>query len=189
MIKKLLIAGAMTMGVAATAVAAINASGPSKELLEQDLADVRMNIVQVLADVENFKVGSPIRLQHEYRLATLSATEAMLDQKRLSWLRGIELTYRLTGTTQVASVEVLSQLEEDLVAARGEVEMAEVKARTTGGLLQGFALIDVATRKMTVSVLEQRFLMAKYGIFYPEVPEERRRPVPLGNKATDKDAL
>lgn len=187
--KSLILAGVFAIAVATAAVAAINVSGPSKEQLESDIADVRQRILAAQADAEDYKVGSPIRLQHEYRLATLRNTEAMLDQKRLSWLRGIELTYQLKGTAQVVSPEVIAQLQEDLEEARTEVAIAESKAQTAGGLMRSFALVEAATRQMTVAAVEQKLLLAKYGIHYPEVPLERRRPEPLGTKTNDKEAL
>lgn len=188
-VKKIIAICVVAVLVAVAGVFGISAAGPSKEQLEHDLVDVRSGIAAAEKDADNYKIGTAIRLQVEFRLATLRNTEAMLDQKRLSWLRGIELSYKVPVAVQAAPPEVVSQLNEDLEAARADLKKSQDKAQSLGGFPQVLALMDVATRQSTIAAMEQRYLMAKYGIFYPEVPEERKRTVPLGNKTNDKDAL
>lgn len=187
--KKLIAICVIALLATGAGIVGINAAGPSKEQLEQDLVEVRSGIAAAEKEADTYKAGTAIRLQVEFRLATLRNTEAMLDQKRLSWLRGIDLSYKVPVSAQAAPPEVVSQLNEDLETAKADLAKSQDKAQGLGGFAQVLALMDVVTRRSTIAAIEQRYLMAKYGIFYPEVPEERKRPVPLGNKTNDKDAL
>src|SRR5262245_29478785 len=83
--------------VAGASFAALNASGPTTAELESDISEVQHQIEDVRAFSAQYGEGSPIRGFAGLRLAILETTKAMLDQKRKSWLRGVNITFVIKG--------------------------------------------------------------------------------------------
>lgn len=154
-----------TCGVVAALAAGVvvNKQGPSTQALEVDLLTVRAEI----ADAERARegIGGLVAIQAELRLHTLRSTEAMLNQKRLSFLRGIRLNYPGDLPSAVVAPEERDQIEVELAAARAEAEAAQHEAaRYSGGLILVLAKVREATALSTAAMLHQQLALARQGI-------------------------
>jgi hypothetical protein len=93
---KPVIAGALLVVLASAAIVGLAMAGPSDEGLSTDLAQVRQDIVDASAEAYRYGEGL-LRSLILLRTEILKNTEAMLDQKQRSLLRGIRLDYRIDG--------------------------------------------------------------------------------------------
>ena len=70
----------------------VMAQGPTNAELDSDLAAVHKQEAEAQADADRY--SGMIGTYADLRVQVLKSVEAMLEQKRLSILRGITLTYR-----------------------------------------------------------------------------------------------
>jgi hypothetical protein len=120
----------------------------------------------------------------------------MLDQKRLSWLRGIDMRYVIEGVApQHPTRESLAEITAEIARSEQEVAAARAKAdQYTGGLIQSMALIEEQTHRVTLAITKQRLVMMRLGMAYPQpagpAAVQRSPPKPpLGRSTDDKGAL
>lgn len=159
--------GVVALALAATAGSAIAlvSAEPTDAMLDADLATVRSEIAAAEADATAYS-GGLILAQIELRLQTLRTTEAMLDQKRRSWFRGIDLIYRVDGREHPpTTANDLATIEDELRTLSGEIARSEAEAaRYSGGLIQVMTLATAATQRTSLALLRMRYLTAKHGI-------------------------
>jgi hypothetical protein len=167
---------------------------PSTEALDADLAEVRAQIKA--ADEEDSKYeGGVIKALISIRREILQTSEAMLTQKRASFLRRIELEYVIDGkATRPAGDERLKEIAHDIDKANSTLskDLAEA-SRYSGGVIQAMSLMAVATDHLTVAQLNLAYFGAKYGMALPILaqrgaPGTPEKPAP-GVIVRDKDAL
>jgi hypothetical protein len=168
---------------------------PTSEDLDTDLADTRQKMKQLDSNRQKYE-GGAIKNFMDLNYEILSATESMLEQKRLSTLRRLGLEYRVDSKPlQLATAETLKAIDEDRAAAQKKADAAQAEAdRYTGGLIQAMALMKVQTERLSVSILNLKYYSAKYGIglsvpavgdsVSPSPPKE-----PPGRIVKDRDAL
>ena len=192
--KKLFI-GVFSAIVAALGCAAllIHWTGPSTASIDSDLKSVRTEILETQADAAKYG-GGLILVEIQLRLATLQNTEAMLDQKRLSFLRGIELRYTDGIPRAEISSDVQNQLDAEISKANADATAADAEAsRYSGGLIQTMALVRAATSRMTAAAASQQKVLSRYGIQIPALAPGGSQsvvaPPSPGKKTSDKDAL
>jgi hypothetical protein len=159
-----------------------------------NLAQVREQIKA--ANEEDLKYeGGIIKALVSVRREILRTSEAMLAQKRTSFLRRIDLRYIVDGkATAPASDERLTEIASDIDKANAALskDLAEA-ARYSGGVIQAMSLMAVATDHLTVAQLNLAYFGAKYGMA-PPIPAQDRAPgAPLqpapGVIVKDKDAF
>jgi hypothetical protein len=177
-----------------TGVLLLARAEPSTEALDADLAEVRAQIK--VADEEDSKYeGGVIKALISIRREILRTSEAMLAQKRASFLRRIELKYVIDGkATRPAGDERLKEIAHDLDKANSALskDLAEA-SRYSGGVTQAMSLMAVATDNLTVAQLYLAYFGAKYGMALP-IPAQQgaagtaEKPAP-GVIVKDKDAL
>lgn len=159
--------------------------------LDSDLANVAVQIKE--ADLESEKYRpSLIKTMIELRAQTLKNTEAMLQQKRMSFLRGLQLSYVISGNqVKPATQNQLAEIRRDI--KNSEAKLAEAQARValySGGLVQAMALMSVETERVTISQLWLKYYSAKYGLANFKIPPNATKPdAPPGRVVGDKDAL
>jgi hypothetical protein len=148
------------------------------------------------ADEEDSKYqGGLIKALGLVRREILATSEAMLEQKRASFLRRIDLRYIVDSKAIVpASDERLREIVADLDKANITLskDLAEA-ARYSGGVVQAMSLMAVAIDHVTVAQLNLAYYGAKYGVVLPIQPQfgASRTPTELvpGVIVKDKDAF
>jgi hypothetical protein len=169
-------------------------AAPSTEALDADLVQVRAQIKA--ADEEDLKYqGGIIKALVSVRREILRRSEAMLAQKRASFLRRIDLRYIVDGKAMApASEERLTEIASDIDKANAALskDLAGA-ARYSGGVIQAMSLMAVATDHLTVAQLSLAYFGAKYGMALPipaqdGAPGTSAQPAP-GVIVKDKDAF
>ena len=164
---------------------------PQNTILDQDLAQLDGDIAKTEGELKQYK-GGLIRTLVEARLAILNTSRAMLDQKRHSLLRGIDISYTIEGQPWTPANEAqLKEIGDALGAQQAKVKVAEVKALTSGGLIGVMAEVEAQVEHMTEAMLQQRALAAKFGLPYaPAAAEEaQKQKEAIGTIVADPDAL
>ncbi len=165
---------------------------PSTTELDADLSVVRSQITSAEAEAAKYR-GGLLRSMIGLRLEVLRTTENMLEQKKASFVRRVDLTYKVPTTPISASQDRLKQIAEDIAAALAKLEDAEREANQySGGLIQGLALTTVATHRLTLAQLNLSYLGAKYGFILPQIAPtsgDEKKDEPPGTPVQDRQAL
>lgn len=167
-------------------------SEPSTEALDADLKVVQADIKSANDESAGYN-GGLIKVMIETRKQLLETTLAMIESKRTSILRRINLTYQVKGRDLVVNDD-LKPIDQDIANAKIKLQADQTEAdRYSGGLLQSMALMAAATDRTTLSQLYLAYYTKKYGLALPEsnIPGNSVRPppAPLGKVVRDKDAL
>lgn len=164
-------------------------SDPSTEHLDQDLVKIANEISTAEAQKARYD-GGAITSLIEVRIETLKVTAAMLEQKRLSLLRRIDLNYTLNGELHQPDERKIAAIGADLAAATSERDRLSAEAsRYTGGLVQAIALANAATAEFSISQLRLALLSERYGFTWNRL-SQGRSATPNGQEIVeDGDAL
>ncbi len=177
-------------GALGAAAVVVSPRSPSPQLLK-DIEEVHSQVAAAEKDAALY--GGLVGSENQLRLATLRATEAMLQQRRLSWFHGINLTFPNVRTGLIAS-------QDEVVRIEGEIKKAEASAATadasaaqySGGLVLSMILVRAATERATVAQLRQQLAYSRAGEPVqgtgPDLEKTVSPPSP-GKTTTDKDAL
>lgn len=100
------------------------------------------------------------------RLEILKTNAALLTQRANALESGAKITVLLHATKEdpARAAQLLAEVETErakLAAAKADAE------KYGGGLVQALAQVSVATHENTVALLEQQYLLAKYGFALP----------------------
>ncbi len=169
-------------------------SEPSTAVLDSDLAEIRVRI-KAAGDEDAKYAGGLIKVIVALEREVLRSTEAMLEQKRTSLIRRIDLRYTVEGRTLTpANDERLKQIADDLEKAGAALAEDQAEAaRYAGGLVQTMALMTAATDRLNIAQLSLAYYGAKYGLALPVEVRTGRTDVPVhsspGTVVKDKDAL
>lgn len=146
------------------------ASTPALAALEDINSDLKAVRAEIQATREALKgYSSPsaaIPATLQLKLATLEATEALLNQRVIVEREAIPTEIKASVTQP--SPEVANQIAEEM--KREEAKLAELKAEAgkyTGGLLQATATLSAAAQETTVAFLHMKYYEAKYGLWQP----------------------
>ena len=182
----LVLAAAVGGGVGALTWA--RPSPPPQALLD-DLAAVRVQVQQAEKDATN--AGGLLGAQMAFRLATLRSTEAMLEQRRLAWMRGIDLRYDESRPGGVVPDAERTRIEAEIAKAEADVTQAEAEAaRYSGGLILAMLNVRAATGRVTIAQLQQTLALSRNGIPAPQlVATAAKPPEAPGRSTSDADAL
>ncbi len=167
-------------------------SEPSTEALDADLKVIHADIKSANDESAGYN-GGLIKVMIETRKQLLETTLAMIESKRTSILRRINLTYQVKGKDLVVKDD-LKIIDQDIASAKIKLQADQTEAdRYSGGLLQSMALMAAATDRTTLSQLYLAYYAKKYGLALPEsnIPSNSMGPppAPLGKVVRDKDAL
>jgi hypothetical protein len=169
-------------------------SDPSTVTLDQDIASIRAEVNVATADSAKY-TGGLIKNLIDIRAEVLRTTEAMLNAKRISTLRRIDMQFFVDGhTIKPASESELSKIRNDIAEAGRRISAAELKTQQyTGGLVQGLAIVTAETERLSLAQLYMAYYSSKYGLAAPRSgpaisTEGTPEPSP-GTIVKDKDAL
>lgn len=143
-------------------------SEPSTIALNADLDAVRAEIKA--ADEESARYdGGLIKVMIEARKEILKTSQAMLELKKASIIRRVDLKYEVSATPiPVADDKTLDAIEKDLEKARTKLQSDEAEAdRYSGGMIQAMALMAAATDRTALSQLGMAYYAKKYGFAMP----------------------
>jgi hypothetical protein len=118
----------------------------------------------------------------------------MLEQKKVSLLRRINLDFRINGRElRPAPDDELHSINENIRQAEEKLAQSQKNAaQYTGGLVQTMALMTVETDQLALSQLRLKYYAARYGFptFFPQSNTSTKEPMPAPGKVVkDRDAL
>lgn len=165
----------------------------SADDLNKDIQNVQQNIEEAKMEVIPYQKGGLIFLSLQLRLDTLKTTLAILEQKKHSILKGINLNFSVDGKSiKPANTETLVSIEREIQNMKQSLEQEKRQAdQASGGLIGMMHLVTVATNQNTLAMLEQKYYAMKYGIPYIQSgtdPGKTEKQAP-GKVVPDKDAL
>lgn len=144
---------------------------PSTSELDADIAAVNRQIADAEAEYATYS-GGALQVLVKVRTEVLKTTAAMLEQKRASLLRRIDLQYHVAGQPQVPDEALIANIGSDIAAAEQERDRFKAEAdRYTGGLIQTMALMNASTSEMTISQLKLALLAQRYGFIF-QMPDD-----------------
>jgi hypothetical protein len=157
-------------------VAASCSRGPSPEekqqidALQTQSASVRSEIAQ--AEQENARYsGGLIKALTEARIDILKTNDALIQQRILSIASHAPITVQTMISTPDA--DEAAKLAMEITAQQEKVHSAQEEAsKYSGGLVQAMALSTAATQSQTLAMLEQRYLIAKFGLAFPKIDQK-----------------
>ena len=150
--------------------------------LKQDLGRTRQEIEQATRDDAAYS-GGLIKSLIAVRLEVLKTNEALVEQR----IHALEAGARVTVVVNVTKPDPLraAELEKEIESQRAKVAEARAQAdRYSGGLVQAMAEAAVATSRSTLAMLEQQYVIAKYGLAMPSVPAQGRAGAEKQSKTT-----
>ena len=139
--------------------------------LKQELQKVDTEIGIEATELAQYS-GGLIKNIKQARLETLKLTRDIVNQR----IQAIESGAKVTITVPVTqpSIERATALLPEIDQAKAQLAVAKENAsRYSGGLVAALSLSTVATQEQTLAMLEQQYLVAKYGLsFAPFTPAE-----------------
>jgi hypothetical protein len=146
--------------IAAGAFAAVTFRGATTEELMHDLAVVEREIVRAQHDLEKFSDKPVLVDQIALRLAVLQTTQAMLEQKRESWFRGLKLIYRVDGLEVIPDRDALAELQKRLSDTEaGMLTARRWAARADNDLAKNMALTLEQVHLLTQALIRQQMAL------------------------------
>ncbi len=154
--------------------------------LKQELATVRQDIHD--AEKENGAyAGGLIKSLIALRLEVLKTNEALVEQRIDALEGGARITVVLNASTPDPARA--AEIAKDIEAQKAKLVEAQVEAdRYTGGLVKALAETSVATTRNTLAILEQQYLIARYGIATPLSVSAASAPAKSESNVTAKAA-
>ncbi|HAY92527.1 hypothetical protein, partial [Shewanella sp.] len=132
--------------------------------LKQELQKVDTEIGIEATELAQYS-GGLIKNIKQVRLETLKLTRDIVNQR----IQAIESGAKVTITVPVTqpSIERATALLSEIDQAKAQLAVAKENAsRYSGGLVAALSLSTVATQEQTLAMLEQQYLVAKYGLSF-----------------------
>lgn len=163
------LSGVLTaVSIAAAAFAAVNFRGPTSEDLVREMAVIDRELALAERNLAAYRDKPLIAEQVTLRIVVLETTRAMLDQKRLSWLRGLKLIYRVDGWEVMPSREALAALQAQLADAEaGRLTARRWAASSTNDVTRNMALALEQVHLLTDAAIRQQIALAGLGLALP----------------------
>lgn len=127
------------------------------------------------------------------RVEILKTNQALLEQRILA----VQSQSSVTVATVVSNVDenLANKLSVEITQAKAGITSAKAEAaQYSGGLIQALKLSTIATSEQTLAMLEQQYLVAKYGLnpvraYTPAVPTPIAPPAAPARTVTQSDLL
>jgi hypothetical protein len=142
---------------------------------KQVVADLKEELGRIRQEIEHTKEedaaysGGLIKSLIGVRLEVLKTNEALVEQR----IHALEAGTRITLVINAAKTDPARAAELTKEIESQKVKLAEARTeadRYSGGLLKAMAETAVATARNTLAMLEQQYLIAKYGLAIPTAP-------------------
>lgn len=133
--------------------------------LKSDLDRIRADITAATAEDEAYE-GGLIKSLIGVRLQVLKTNAALVEQRIHAIEAGIRPKVVITSANP--DPQRAAQLATEIESQKRKVEEARREAdRFSGGLVQAMSEASVATQRNTLALLEQQYLIAKFGLALP----------------------
>lgn len=130
--------------------------------LEAELAQTKQDIDAGTRSAAVYS-GGLIKDLISTRLEILKTNQALLEQRILA----VQSQGSVTVATVTSSIDegLASKLSAEIAQAKAGIASAKAEAaQYNGGLIQALKLSTIATSEQTLAMLEQKYLVAKYGL-------------------------
>jgi hypothetical protein len=142
----------------------------SEEDLLADVAQIEQEIALAEEDVARFEEGS-IKVLYDYRLAVLTLSKALLDQRVKALRAGVPVDASLTVTEP--NPERLSEILSDMEKAQRKLAAAESDAaQAPSGLPKALADNQVATARQILATLQLAYYRDRYGLHFEPTAQQ-----------------
>jgi len=146
------------------------------EELKEDIETVSLQIAK--AEKENARyAGGLVKTLIILRLQILNNTKAMLEQKKYALIHGIPVHYTYRDEIYIptpADSATIQIIESDIKVQQKRLAKAEAEdEKYSGGLVKAMIASQICTIKNTIAMLEQKKMIAKYGIPIPALQVEK----------------
>lgn len=170
--------------------------GPSTDVLDSDISSIKKKIKLSTSEANKYSGGAILSLI-KMRIEIENNTLAMLEQKKSSLIRFIDLEYTIDGRSQRKITDSeLKSLSDDIKSLENEIfEQEKEASRYSGGIILMMKLSAIETSRMTLATLKMRLLTARHGIpifgidSSSNSTKKRPKNVSPGKVVNDKDAL
>lgn len=138
--------------------------------LKQDLGRIEGEIDEATAEDSKY-AGGLIKSLIGVRLEILKTNSALVEQR----IHSIETGSRVNVVVNTAKSdpERAAELAKEIESQKTKVAEARAQAdRYSGGLVQALSETTVVTARSTLVMLEQQYMIAKYGLSLPAAPSE-----------------
>lgn len=158
---------------------------PEKIALIDDLKkelEITRKEIEEASKKDKELAGGLLKAIISMRIEILKTNEALIQQRIHALESGAKIKIEVLGTIQDEKEAAL--LEKEIKEKRAEIETQKQEAqRYSGGLILAMKEASIATNEYTIAMLEQRRLIAKYGLFYRlEAPRGEEIPVKVDEK-------
>ena len=170
--------------------------GPSTADLDSDISSIKKSIKFSTLEASKYSGGTILSLI-KMRVEIENNTLAMLEQKKFSFIRFIDLKYTIDGRPQSKITDSeLKSLSNDIKILENEIiEQIKEASRYSGGLILMLRLSEIGTSRITLATLKMRLLTARHGIpifgIDSKSKNAKKQPknVPIGKVVSDNDDL
>ncbi|MGH9363797.1 MAG: hypothetical protein ACRD1B_00830, partial [Thermoanaerobaculia bacterium] len=136
--------------------------------LKTDLARISQDVAEAQKDDARYS-GGLIKALIAIRLEVLRTNAALVEQRIHAAEAGVRPTV-VVNTTK-PDPDRAAELAKEIEAQKQKVAEARREAdRYAGGLVQALSETTVATARNTLAMLEQQYVVAKYGLTLPTPP-------------------
>lgn len=150
--------------------------------LHTELANTQADLSQAKAKDASLS-GGLVKALVAVRVEILETNAALLQQR----INALESGGPVEQVTQVSAVdpELAKKLESEISSARQDLIEAQTDALAHGGLVGAMKAAAAATKEQTLAMLQQRYLVAKYGLA-PVAPKLAIAPQAGADSATSQ---
>jgi hypothetical protein len=180
------------VGALLLVVIGLSTQGCAAELTpeqKQLVVDLKQNLERIRQEIEHATLddtaytGGLIKSLIGVRLQVLKTNEALVEQRIHALESGTRITLVVNATKP--NPTRAAELAQEIESQGAKVNEARAEAdRYSGGLVQAMAETAVATNQNTLAMLEQQYLIAKYGLAMPALSTESTPGAEASLKAT-----
>ena len=134
--------------------------------LKEELELTQKEISDAKDDIEGLS-GGLLQALYQVRFEILRTNEALIKQRIHSLESGAEITVETKGTSP--NPEEASKIKQEIKEQEKRLKAAKEEALNSGGLIGAMKYAVVATNEQTIAMLRQSYLVAKYGLPFPQV--------------------
>ncbi|MDP9706456.1 UNVERIFIED_ORG: TolA-binding protein [Rahnella aquatilis] len=153
------------------AMALLTGCGP-KELTpeqKQQILSLKSELSQTEGEISEAKEvdrqfsGGLIKNLNTVRLEVLGTNKALLEQRINAIESGAKIEVTVTGTPP--DPKLADSIKNEIDNLNAQIDEAKAEAsQYSGGLIQALKLSTVATQEQSMAMLQQKYLIAKYGL-------------------------
>ncbi|WP_223507794.1 hypothetical protein [Pseudomonas sp. BF-B-25] len=130
--------------------------------LEAELSQTKQSIDEAAKSASAYS-GGLIKDLISTRVEILKINQALLEQRILAVQS--QSGVKIETTASKPDEEAASKLATEITKIKSDITSAKVEAaQYSGGLIQALKLSTIATSEQTLAMLEQQYLVAKYGL-------------------------